>query len=524
MKSLHFKLQQDRLLIYKYKRLLLQLTIVTIAVSCSQDVSELATKRLYNFEPFITNQISLNLNDWEGNYVRYKHSNHDSSLICWTTSNVDFKIFKFPKYNLIENNSYVSLPKVNRIKDLVLYNDTLFIVGIENQLAWQSLRSGLQKFYGDTLATCFNKCRFYANKSFPMIVENDYVYLRYSTNLHSNFLIDSIQQSQFFSYPLELRLDLVKNQALCLGKYPISYVEAEIDFYKWPPSRQRLNGQSIYSFSHIDSLYYESDREGNKGVCVRKSFLAHKKHVPIDNSKIGNYDYLSDYGLINDWYGDLIADENRSLLYSIFYPGVDAIKNIRLSHRDIAFSILIFNQKLEFLKEVYFNPGIYNSEIHFITPDGLAIQKINNTDSKIRYFDIFDFTKEQVEPRFDLPNRHISEKLKISFSDYLRKEIKVKHEENEILVVSNFGCFSCIKNLLLKSSNFSFDKFSFVVDASLLRENDINDFMKNQRSVYIDHSNKLNSYKVINSSLSYIRLSGDSVVYVDHYFDPNYSQ
>jgi hypothetical protein len=521
MKSSHFKLQQDNLLIFNFRQPLLQFIIATVAVSCSQVNSESSSRQLYKFEPFITNQISFNLKDWEGNYVRYKYSNYDSVLICWTTSNVEFKLFKFPDFNLINNNSFVSLTKVNRIKDLELNNDTLYIVGIENQLARHSLISGLQEIYGDTLAICFNQCRYYATKLFPMIIEDNYVYLRYSTNLHSNFLIDSIQQTHFFSYPLEIRLDLGKNEALCLGRYPSKYLREEIDFYNWPPARQRLLGQSIYSFPHIDSLYFENDQIGTKGVSSRKSILSLKKHVPIDNTKIGNFDYISEYGLVNDWYGDLIADENRNLLYSIFHPGVETSKDRRLSHSDIAFSILIFNHKLEFIKEVYFHPGIYNSEIHFVTPHGLAIQKINNVNPEIRQFDIFDFTKENIESLNKIPNQYISEKIKINFSDYLRKVIKVKETENEILIVSNFGCFSCIKNLLIKTSEINFDKFSFVVDVSLLREKDINDFMNNQRSVYIDHSGQLNSYKVIKGSLTYIQLNGNSVLKIDPYFDPN---
>src|SRR5690606_28740193 len=105
-----------------------------------------------------------------------------------------------------------------------------------------------------------------------------------------------------------------------------------------------------------DSIYKYCDALGtNKSVGCR-SALFHGKMIEVDKSRYGDFSYLGDYILQNDQIANIIPDEYRDLIYVVCIPGTEPDPEMRSRRSDLAFTIMVFDANLEFLREVYFPP------------------------------------------------------------------------------------------------------------------------------------------------------------------------
>lgn len=241
--------------------------------------------------------------------------------------------------------------------------------------------------------------------------------------------------------------------------------------------------------------------------------------TPLDKTRLMDYSYLEDYHYMNDRYAELIADPFRNLIYSIFRPGVEVPEERRLSESDIAFTILVYDSELNFLKEAFFPAGHYNPAFHLVTQEGLWMLATDGHGTLGDEFHGFDFTEGGL-PLVRLPEVRTLTRDLPDLSDYLRRNVGVSQTIDSVVVISGLGCTGCLESTIMEAESKAenLNRYALVAGLNTSRVQTIADFLSRYDQTYIDSANHLMYYRDIGDFLTLVVLDGDSVVAVDDKF------
>lgn len=491
--------------------------IAAVAFSCSERKGIDGGFGLMENNSFNNKTIKIHFNEWQGEYVRYKNFAADG-LLAWTVPDRRLKLLSGNGELLdeINLNSIVSFT----VYDVCKNGEELFFAGLNSEAAILNLSDHGIRALDINKAKCKSDYRVYATKKFPIFMEDSFLYFINTDPRYNDYFTDFSAQRKFFSTPLEMRYDLKTGKTKCFGSYPALYREKVMEFYRWPAHRQRMNDQSIYSFAHVDSLFVFSDRTSQEQTVSRKSVLRNRDLIPLDKSRLMDYSYLWDYDFINDRYTELIADPYRNLIYSVFRPGVDPPEQRRLTDRDVAFTVMVYDADLEFQKEVFFPPGRYDPGVHFVTPEGLCLQTVASEGNATRVFDVFDFTREGRPMEVVPENLSLTHRM-VPLAEYLRDSLGVAESVDSVVVISGLGCSGCLESMIVEAEakGVDLDRYAYIATREAARIQTISDFLTRHSLTYVDSIGDLGDYRAIGDFLTLVTLSGDSLVAVDEKFE-----
>lgn len=404
------------------------------------------------------------------------------------------------------------------VSDFYKKGDSLLLCGKNSELALFNFDDSSTTVFDVEEAFCNQVQRTFSFYNFPLYLENGQAYLHPSTFAYPNFYNNFKQQQQFFSLPVEMKFDLSTAVGTCFGKFPASYLSSENKFYQWSPFRARLDACSFYCYPHVDSIYRYCDALGtNKSVGCR-SALFNGKMIDVDKSRYNDYTYLGDYILQNDQIAKIIPDEYRDLIYVVCISGIEPDPEMRFRRSDLAFTIMVFNSNLEFLREVYFPLGNWLYEFNFVNPDGLFLQRSNTIGDTTLVYDGFDLGKEG-NLNFASPKEIINKEENVPLGRFIRDSLRISADIDTVIVISSLGCKGCLESKLAENNQTGFlARYAIITDSKTAKIHTVRKIIENKNQVYIDSSDRINRYRIIGDFLTLIVLSGDSVVVADKDF------
>ncbi len=446
-------------------------------------------------------------------YIKFDTSREEYSL--WSVESQSLSIVNFTDLQLLlDLDTIVDFD----VSDFFIKGDSLLLCGAKSELVLYNINDNSTTVFDVEAVFCDQVQRTFSYYNFPLYLENGHAYFHTSTFAYPNFVHDFKQQQHFFSLPVEMKFDLSRDEGICFGKFPASYQSTENKFYQWPPFRARLDACSFYCYPHVDSIYKDCDTQGTPKIVGCRSALFNGKMIPVDKSRYNDFSYLGDYILRNDQIAKIIPDEYRDLIYVVCIPGTEPDPEMRFRRSDLAFTIMVYDANLEFLREVYFPPGNWLFEFNFVNADGLFLQRLNIEGDTTLVYDGFDLGRKG-NLKITNPKDIIKKEEIVPLGQFFRDGLRIPINIDTVIVISSLGCKGCLESKLAEiNQTGSLTRYAITTDSKTAKIHTVQQIIENKNQVYVDSSDKLSRYRIIGDFLTSIVLSGDSVVAVDKDF------
>jgi len=486
--------------------------------SCSELKRADQNQSLFLSDSFEIGSVLFENKNRQGDRVYIKFDTSRQDYCLWSVESQSFSIVNFTDLQVLMNLDLDTIVDFE-VSDFSLKGDSLLLCGAHSELALFNFADRSTTVFDVEAAFCDQVQRTYSFYNFPLYLENGQAYLHASTYDYRNYAHDFQQQQQFFSLPVEMKFDLSSAVGSCFGKFPASYLSSENKFYQWPPFRARLDESSFYCYPHVDSIFKYTDALGtNKSVGCRSALFTGEL-IAVDKSRYNDYSYLGDYILQNDQIAQIIPDEYRNLIYVVCIPGTDPDPEMRFRRSDLAFTIMVFDANLEYLREVYFPPGNWRYELNFVNPSGLFLQKLNKTGDTTLAYDGFDLSKKGSSPKVASPKELVKKEEIVPLGRYFRDSLKINADVDTVIVISSLGCKGCLESKLAEiNQTGSLSRYAIITDSKTAKIHTVQKIIENKNQMYIDSSDRITRYRTIGDFLTLIVLRGDSLVAVDKDF------
>lgn len=199
---------------------------------------------------------------------------------------------------------------------------------------------------------------------------------------------------KYFSTPRDTRLTILNNNIKIsglYGNYP-DYYKNNSNYVYSPVRTVGENAKLIYSFDDIEDIFIYDIHSG-KYETKKLEVPFFKKNQVFDQSKSTDFNYISKYYTENDRFVNMIYDKYRNLYYRILSKSIKYENNDGTINRaqDKPFSILIYDNHFNFIKEITFPSRKYNFTTIYVTKDNVKMFTSNEYEIKNRQIHAYTF-------------------------------------------------------------------------------------------------------------------------------------
>ncbi len=199
---------------------------------------------------------------------------------------------------------------------------------------------------------------------------------------------------KYFSTPRDTRLTIKNNKMKIsgvYGKYPDYYTNNNNYVYS-PVRTVGENAKLIYSFDDSEDIFIYDIQSGKYETKKLEAPFFEKNQV-FEKSKNSDFNYIAKYYTENDRFVNIIYDRYRNLYYRILSKRIKYENNDGTINRaqDKPFSILIYDNKFNFIKELSFPSRKYDFTTIYATKDNVKLFTSNEYENKNRQIHAYIF-------------------------------------------------------------------------------------------------------------------------------------
>ncbi len=175
------------------------------------------------------------------------------------------------------------------------------------------------------------------------------------------------------------------------GKFPHKYLIENKDYCDYFPNICEFsNSEIILSYGSDDSIYlYKNGLKTNSFLCKSK-YIDRFKFVPEE--KRLDLSFYKTFISSEPKYLKVVFNKFSNQFYRIVKHRFKYINN-RLDINTMTWSIIILDENLNVLDEVFFKYQYYTPDIILCTPEGIYVSNVSNSNNESLKLSLFDFYK-----------------------------------------------------------------------------------------------------------------------------------
>lgn len=242
----------------------------------------------------------------------------------------------------------------------------------------------LDKFKGNLIESVdlnndkgiFNSNTFHAELGFrPILDEDGSVYLM---NLRYDV---QIVDPTFYKGNNEVKINFNENKLnyeFLPVSYPKDYLKGYFGYYFMPRRVVDNKGNHIYSYSVSPTMQIWNSKSQEVSSATAKSYYQKDEIAFLDPTVKYSTKELMKYTVETGTYTSLLFDPYRNIYYRFFRPAIaEGIDCNDCTYQDKPLSILILDENLAIIDELYIGTTIYEEQTAFVGEEGLYLSCAN---------------------------------------------------------------------------------------------------------------------------------------------------
>ncbi len=362
------------------------LFFVLLIFSCSD-------KKKYAVEKYQTKEIIIKGAEKKSNYFSLDKLNNKTvfSYIDYTNKKLIAKIIEDKETRIIPLDKltdidYIFNYKITSLDSVFLFYQITNEITLINSSGELLSRWRINKPLGENAVKDYCFYTFYQNDP---IIQNNKIYCSVLRNTLSLNTTNNIKE--FFKMPTELVIELNDTAYTCtnkVGRFPSIYQQGNSFYSNYVFHCINKDKQLVYSFNMVDSIFVCNEKGLLYSSPCKSKFITEKPR-PFPNDSLFNFSYLNGYALKQAMYMQIYYNADLKLYYRIARHSQRLLDEAGQKNLFHPWSIIIMNDKLEVMDEIYMDYKLYSNFLFCVSPEGFIVRNnetLNNEVDSIKLY------------------------------------------------------------------------------------------------------------------------------------------